>query len=126
LDRVLERAPMPTLAREAALAERIVSAARRSPRMVPAAVGAPTHHAAPQTIPPVAAASPVRKGWLTPRTAFGGAAGALAASLMLGMLIGVSSLSQSVLPALAQMTGLAPDATSSVAAQVDLLDEELL
>jgi hypothetical protein len=126
LDRVLERAPMPTLAREAALAERIVSAARRSPRMVPVAVGGAAHQAASQGTPPGAAAVPASNGWVTPRTAFGGAAGALAASLMLGVLIGVSSLSQSVLPALAQMTGLAPDVTSSAAAQVDLLDEELL
>src|SRR6188474_3247223 len=36
LDRVLERAPLPSLAREAALADRILVAARRSPRMVAA------------------------------------------------------------------------------------------
>src|SRR5215470_16568610 len=35
LDRVLERAPLPSLASEAALAARIVAAAQRSPRMVP-------------------------------------------------------------------------------------------
>src|SRR5262245_48797677 len=34
LDRVLERAPLPSLAREAALADRIVAAALRSPRIV--------------------------------------------------------------------------------------------
>src|SRR5689334_11403900 len=34
LDRILERAPLPSLASEAALAERIVAAAQRSPRMV--------------------------------------------------------------------------------------------
>ena len=34
LDRALERAPLPTLAQEAAIAERIVAAARRSPRIV--------------------------------------------------------------------------------------------
>src|SRR5438874_6759746 len=37
LDRTLERAPLPSLAEEAALAERILAAARRSPRMVPTA-----------------------------------------------------------------------------------------
>src|SRR6516164_2616183 len=47
LDRVLERAPMPTLAREAALAERILVAARRSPRMVAAAAPGPTGVPAP-------------------------------------------------------------------------------
>src|SRR5258705_3094535 len=35
LDRALERAPLPSLAEEAALADRILVAARRSPRMVP-------------------------------------------------------------------------------------------
>ena len=35
LDRTLERAPLPSLAEEAALADRILAAARRSPRMVP-------------------------------------------------------------------------------------------
>src|SRR5262245_11424302 len=35
LDRALERAPLPSLARESDLAERILAAARRSPRMVP-------------------------------------------------------------------------------------------
>src|SRR6476660_7887243 len=34
LDRVLERAPLPSLAREAALADRIIAAAQRSPRIV--------------------------------------------------------------------------------------------
>jgi hypothetical protein len=37
LDRTLERAPLPSLAEEAALADRILAAARRSPRMVPPA-----------------------------------------------------------------------------------------
>jgi hypothetical protein len=121
LDRVLERAPMTTLAREAALAERIVAAARRSPRMVAKSAGA--------TRPPpdaVERTSPGKRGWLTPRTAFGGAAGALAASLVLGVLIGASSLSQSVLPALEQMTGIALSPAPSLIAQVDPLDEDLL
>ena len=34
LDRVLERAPLPSLVREAALADRIIAAAQRSPRIV--------------------------------------------------------------------------------------------
>ena len=118
LDRVLERAPMTSLAREAALAERIIAAARRSPRMV--AKSAATR---PSTD---AEELPGQPRWLTPRTTFGGAAGALAASLVLGVLIGLSSLSQSVLPALEQMTGIALSPTTSVIAQVDLLDEDLL
>jgi hypothetical protein len=120
LDRVLERAPMTSLAREAALAERIVAAAHRSPRMVAKSGGA---------APPPGSAVAGEVGqprWLTPRTAFGGAAGALAASLVFGVLVGLSSLSQSVLPALEQMTGVALSSTPSLTAQVDLLDEDLL
>jgi hypothetical protein len=126
LDRVLARAPLPTLAREAALAERILASARRSPRMVPAIADAappPTRTAgglAPN------GALPTQPQWLTSKTAFGSAAGALAASLMLGLLIGLSSLSQSILPAVEQMTGFTLSTTSSAVAQVDLLDEDLL
>ena len=119
LDRVLERAPMTSLAREAALAERIVAAARRSPRMV--ATSAATRPPAGEGELPNQP-----RWWLTPRTAFGGAAGALAASLVLGVLIGLSGLPQSVLPALEQMTGIALSPSSSLVAQVDLLDEDLL
>jgi hypothetical protein len=79
------------------------------------------------THPPAGAGElPDRRRRLTPKTAFGGAAGALAASLVFGVLIGLSSLSQSVLPALEQMTGIALSPTSSLVAQVDLLDEDLL
>ena len=66
-----------------------------------------------------------RPRWLTP-TAFGGAAGMLAASLVLGVFIGLSNLSQGVLPALEDMTGITLGAGSHVVAQVDLLDEDLL
>jgi hypothetical protein len=118
LDRVLERAPTPTLAREAALAERILVAARRSPRMVAAGARSPAARAGSP------GALPVQGRWLTPM--FGSAAGALAASLMLGVLIGLSSLSQSILPAFEQMTGITLTSASSGVAQVDLLDEDLL
>jgi hypothetical protein len=67
---------------------------------------------------------PVQGRWLTPM--FGSAAGALAASLMLGVLIGLSSLSQSILPAFEQMTGITLTSAPSGVAQVDLLDEDLL
>src|SRR6186997_2588013 len=50
LDRALERAPLPTLAQEAAIAERIVAAARRSPRIVsPARTDAGRTHLPPTT-----------------------------------------------------------------------------
>jgi hypothetical protein len=126
LDRTLERAPLPSLAEEAALADRILVAARRSPRMVPISK---------LDVPPIAprAADNVvrlpgsrpRTRWLTP-TAFGGAAGMLAASLVLGLFIGLSNLSQGMLPALEDMTGITLGSGSHVVAQVDLLDEDLL
>ena len=53
-------------------------------------------------------------------------AGALAASLALGVFLGLSSLSQGVLPAVEQMTGISLDSNGPVVAQIDLLDEDLL
>jgi hypothetical protein len=53
-------------------------------------------------------------------------AGALAASLMVGILIGHSSLTQPVLPAIEQLTGITLGANTPVVAQIDLLDEDLL
>ena len=126
LDRTLERAPLPSLAEEAALADRILAAARRSPRMVSTAKADAARMAQGATdnvvrLPNVRA----RPRWLT-RTAFGGAAGMLAASLVLGVFIGFSSLSQGMLPALEDMTGITLGSGSHVVAQVDLLDEDLL
>lgn len=130
LDRALERAPLPTLAQEAAMAERIVAAARRYPRIVSVASVARIDAGRPSTpaADNVVRLRPVRAGarWLTPRTAFGGVAGALAASLVLGVFLGLSNLSQGVLPALEQLTGIPLGASGPVVAQVDLLDEDLL
>ena len=127
LDRALERAPLPTLAQEAAMAERIVAAARRSPRIV-AGAGAEAAR------PPVSAGDNVvqlpalraSRPWLGARSALGGVAGAFAASLALGVFLGLSSLSQGVLPAVEQMTGIPLGSNGPVVAQIDLLDEDLL
>jgi hypothetical protein len=126
LDRTLERAPLPSLAEEAALADRILAAARRSPRMVPI-VRADTASMARRAIDNVVQLPGLRTRprWLS-RTAFGGAAGMLAASLALGIFIGLSSLSQGMLPALEDMTGITLGSGTHVVAQVDLLDEDLL
>jgi len=126
LDRALERAPLPSLARESDLAERILAAARRSPRMVPTRKVDATSQvvAGADNVVRLPAASQRRK-WM-PRTAIGGAASALAASLALGVFLGVSNLSLGVLPALEQMTGFSLGSGSNVVAQVDLLDEDLL
>jgi hypothetical protein len=129
LDRVLQSAPVPALAIEAALAERIVAAAQRSPRMVklpdaaPAAAGAPSHAPA---IPGVASARVAKSGsevWsgigrasrprLLGRRA--GAVGFLVASLVVGVLIGHSKLPPEVLPALADMAGLSSDELVQIA-----------
>ena len=126
LDRTLERAPLPSLAEEAALADRILAAARRSPRMVPIAkndAGAMARRAIDNVVRLPSLRT--RPRWLA-RSAFGGAAGMLAASLALGVFIGLSSVSLRVLPALEDMTGITFGSGSHVVAQVDLLDEDLL
>lgn len=137
LDRTLETAPLPSLAKESELADRIIAAARRSPRMVPVVPGsvaagsisAPISGATPAPVRPAGNVVPLpaaRTGapWLV-RRAMGGAAGLLAASLALGIVLGLSSYSQGLVPALEQATGFSLDATPRMA-QVDLLDEDLL
>jgi hypothetical protein len=129
LDRTLERAPLPTLAQEAAIAERIVNAARRTPRVVPApAARADSVAPAARNADNVVLLSGLRRQAqrLTGRASLGGVAGALAASLVLGILIGHSNLTQPVLPALEQLTGLTLGSNAPVVAQIDLLDEDLL
>jgi hypothetical protein len=117
---------LPSLAEEAALADRILAAARRSPRMVPTAK-ADAAQVALRAIDNVVRLPSLRARprWLR-STAFGGAAGMMAASLALGLFIGLSNLSQGMLPALEDMTGIALGSGSHVVAQVDLLDEDLL
>jgi hypothetical protein len=138
LDRALERAPLPTLAQEAAIAERIVGAAKRTPRVVPAAKVAPAQQAASgagsrgadnHSADNVVRLSGLRHHAqrLTGRSSLGGvAAGALAASLVVGILIGHSNLTQPVLPAIEQLTGITLGSNAPVVAQIDLLDEDLL
>lgn len=127
LDRTLERAPLPSLAKEAELADRILAAARRSPRMV-SAVTADASQVSPRAVVDNVIRLPgpdTRPRWLR-RARFGGATGMLAASLVLGVFFGLSNLSQGVLPAFEDMTGIALGAQSRTVAQVDLLDEDLL
>src|SRR5215470_9288428 len=97
LDKTLERAPLPSLAAEAALADRIVTAARRSPRMVPArkATLADGHSRAAANVVRLRGL-PARPGWLMP-TGLASAGGMLVASLAFGIFLGVSNLSQGVL-----------------------------
>jgi len=128
LDRALERAPLPSLAIEAALADRIVAAARRSPRIV-------RFNSAPAAEAPAAeGGSKVfrlselreRRQWRV-TASFGGAASLLAASLAIGVLIGLSNLPQPLTPAFEELGGgLLGDRGAHLLAQVDPLDEELL
>jgi hypothetical protein len=114
LDRVLERAPLPTLATEAALADRIVAAAQRSPRIVAiGGAGPPRAEKAPglPAVRPAAERPPIVKRKVR-------AAGLLVASLMLGVVIGRTSLPQQLLlPELAELAGLAPDDLTRLAQQ---------
>ena len=127
LDRTLERAPLPTLAQEAAIAERTVGAARRTPRIV-AIAKADTAQPAAGVADNVVRLAGLRERAhrLTGRRAFGGVAGALAASLVLGVFLGLSNLAQPMLPALEQITGISLGSSAPVVAQVDLLDEDLI
>jgi hypothetical protein len=120
LDRVLDNAPVPALAVEAALAERIVAAAQRSPRMVKLEDSRP---AAPDATPVQAVALPAaRPDFRRPR--FLGrearALGFLAASLAIGVVLG-TELTPQILPELADMAGLAADDGGLV--QIALSDE---
>jgi hypothetical protein len=125
LDRILQSAPVPALAAEAALAERIVAAAQRSPRMVKLAGAAPaTPAAAPvhagASLPVVAGNGPGRARLrLWSREA--GAVGLLAASLVIGVVIGHSKLPPQIVPALADMAGLSAESDELV--QIALSDE---
>ena len=108
---MLDSAPVPALAVEAALAERIVAAAQRSPRIVkledarPAAPDATLDRSA--ALSAVATASPRRPRLLLGREAR--AVGLLAASLAIGVVLGNSELTPQILPELADIAGLTSD-----------------
>ena len=107
---------------EAALAERIVTAAQRSPRIVKIATGQSSVVSLPdgRALPPPRSAS--RKlGRLRGEVR---AATLLAASLMVGIFIGISNVPQSVVPALADLAG--TDRGAYSLAQVEPYDEDVL
>ena len=120
LDRVLERAPMPSLAREAALADRIISAAQRSPRIVRLEEASASAAAAENVIRWPGARSGSQ--WL--RSDAGRVAGLFAASLLCGIYFGLSNVAQGALEDVAGITF----GTSSgpTLAHLDPLDEDLL
>jgi hypothetical protein len=121
LDRVLERAPLPPLAAEAALADRIVAAALRSPRIVSIA----TERFQGIHRPAAAAAEQAqRSGRAGFSRSNASAAGLLAASLVGGILLGLSGLPQGVVPRLADLVGI--DRNNYNLAQVEPFDEDTL
>lgn len=126
LDRVLERAPLPSLASEAALAERIVTAAQRSPRMVPSGEAMPNSAGGGHRLGSTGSVVrlPERRGWLN-RSPAGRAAGVLAACLMLGIFLGAAAVPQPLIPALEEFTGISLANPSSLQT-LDPLDEDLL
>jgi hypothetical protein len=124
LDRVLERAPLPSLVREAALADRIIAAAQRSPRIV---------HIDDAPAPAAAVAGEnvirwpgarTRSRWL--RSEAGRVAGLFAASLLCGIYFGLSNVAQGALEDVAGMTFGASTSSGPTLAQLDPLDEDLL
>jgi hypothetical protein len=120
LDRVLERAPMPSLAREAALADRIISAAQRSPRIVRLEETSAPSAAAENVIRWPGARS--RSQWL--RSDAGRVAGLFAASLLCGIYFGLSNVAQGALEDVAGIT--LGTSSGPTLAQLDPLDEDLL
>ena len=119
LDRILERAPIPSLAVEAALADRIVAAAQRTPRIISVGDAVPGAAGSEQK---GAAGSSARRHRL-PQADLRKAA-VLAASLMIGVYIGLSSLPQQIVPTLTG-THDATGVTYSLAI-ADPFDEDVL
>ena len=128
LDRILERAPLPSLASEAALAERIVAAAQRSPRMVPSGEPVASRQGERAAFARLGTSSVVRlaerRRWLS-RSPAGRAAGLLAACLMLGVFLGAAAVPQPVIPALEEFTGISIGSGNSMQT-LDPFDEDLL
>lgn len=130
LDRILERAPMPSLAREAALADRIVAAAQRSPRIVRLEDAQPNVPASVSPLPAAGSAENVIR-WpgaraKAQRLSFSNTssvAGLMAACLMFGVYIGLANMSQGTIE---DVAGLALGTGNTQLAQLDPLDDDLL
>lgn len=129
-DRVLDHAPLPSLAGEAALSARIAAAAQRSPRVVavrPSAGPAPARHLGASAQPlsqrlRTAGVSGLR--FATSRAGLG--AMLSAASLLAGVLLGLSEPGQTWLRPMQQLSATLSGTGSAALAQFDPLDEDTL
>jgi hypothetical protein len=121
LDRVLERAPLVSLAREAALADRIESASEHTPRLVIAKTGSSGKRSPIVRLPALMrAARGDRHFWQ--------AGALLAASLFAGVYLGLFELSRGAVPVLADTVGLNLEMADSQLTQAgnDGVEEDLL
>ena len=112
LDRVLAKTPVIGDRRLAALTDRIVNDARRSPRIV--AVGQRSTDR-PQVVTPSKSVRPTPTTTATFRT--GGqqrSVAVLAASLLFGLFVGQTQISQHALPVLEELTGVTIDHASGL------------
>jgi hypothetical protein len=130
LDRVLDHAPLPSLAGEAALSARILTAAQRSPRVVSVRPdGAPLASTA-RVWPDQPLSQRLRTAgvsglrFATSRAGLG--AMLSAASLAAGVLIGLNDPGQTWLRPMQQLSAALTGAPVTAAAQFDPLDEDTL
>lgn len=130
LDRVLDHAPLPSLAGEASLSARIIEAAHRTPRVVAlrteaGASGTAANRFAASAHQP----SPMlaRRAGLRFATSRAGLGAMLsAASLLAGVLIGLNDPSQRWLKSMQQISVALTGAAATTVAQYDPLDEDTL
>jgi hypothetical protein len=99
LDRVLERAPLVSLAREAALVDRIESVSEHTPRLVIAKTVASGKRSAIVRLPALIRAARADRHFLQ-------AGALLAASLFAGVFLGLFDLSRGAVPVLADTVGI--------------------
>jgi len=125
LDRVLDHAPLTSLAGEAALSARILEAAQRSPRVVSARGAGQGASAHARATPGTSGRSnaPVLR-FATSRAGLGAILSA--ASLLVGILIGLNEPNPTWLRPMQQLSAALTGVTSPTPAQFDPLDEDTL
>lgn len=129
-DRVLDRAPLPPLAKEAALSARIVAAAQRSPRVVSVRAGEGMAAGTARTLADqplsqrLRAASASGARFAASRAGLGALLSA--ACLLVGVLIGLNDPGQTWLRPMQQLSAALAGAGTTTLAPFDPLDEDTL